>query len=578
LFSISLLFGGWVIPAAFMKLSGSLEKNKLSEILREVKAEKLTGILALKSQEGFGTIYFKDGVVIKAYSPTFRERVGRRLIDKGHITEKDLRKVMIFQKSEGKNLRIGQILIQQNLINGQVLNDTLRELMEDTLYTMVFWDGIYRFEANDLKDQDMNLRIDVDAFLDDIDKSFSKIEDDFLNVDNVQQEQEKVPTYNHQDIKDEIIESIDNITRSISSFTPQEIIILVEDEKLMRTIFTDGLKNFGYRVESFDNPTEALDRIKTMEPTRISPILIMDIVMPGISSPTEIYGGLELLSEINQSYPHIPVIVITSISDYEIRLKSLFMGSSYYLQKPEKAKLSSDMLRTGLDQFVEELSFCVGNLLRNKRIHHEKEQLAIIREQLINELMDAKFELGHAEREIERDIFDLTYLKKTTRDLLKKQSFAFIANILLEFLRIDQKRGFIAVLRRGELAFYQGFSDSPGDNIPKYNDSQDQYCIGFPDLKPFEDVIGFNKTFVGKLSPEEGDIIHSFLGGYVPKSCFIIPFRVYEKTVALLYCDDGEQQNAFKNLDQLQVLCNTASLAMQITILNEKISQKKSTI
>ncbi len=109
-----------------MKLSGSLEKNKLSDLLREVKAEKLTGVLALKSQEGFGTINFKDGVVINAYSPTFRERLGRRLIDKGHITEKDLRKVIIYQKSEGKNLRIGQILVQQNLISEQLLDDTLR--------------------------------------------------------------------------------------------------------------------------------------------------------------------------------------------------------------------------------------------------------------------------------------------------------------------------------------------------------------------------------------------------------------------------------------------------------------------
>jgi CheY-like chemotaxis protein len=558
-----------------MKLSGSLEKNKLSDILREVKGEKLTGILALKSQEGFGTIYFKDGVIINAYSPTFRERLGRRLIDKQSISEKDLRKVMIYQKTEGKNLRIGQILVQQGLITEEVLNEALRELMEDALYTMVFWDGIYRFEAGDIKNQDINLMIDVDKFLDDIGKSFSKIEDEFLSVDNqTPQKREKAPSREHRDIKDEIIESIDNITKSISSFTPQEIVILVEDEKLMRTIFADGLKNFGYRVESFDNPTDALDRVKTLEPTYISPILIMDLVMPGISSPTELYGGLELLSEINQNFPHIPVIVITSINDYEIRLKSLFLGSSYYLQKPEKAKLSSDMLRSGLDQFVEELSFCVGNLLRNKRIHHEKEQLAMIREQLINELMDAKFELGSAEKEIERDIFDLTYLKKTTRELLKKQSFAYIADTLIDFLRIDQKRGFVAIRKRGELSFYRGFTNSPGDNIVQYNDKPDQYCIGFLELKPFEEVTGFNKAYIGKLTPEEGEVIQSFLGGYIPKSCFIIPFRVYEKTVAILYCDDEEQKKAFNNLDQVQVLCNTASLAMQITILNEKIARK----
>jgi CheY-like chemotaxis protein len=559
-----------------MRLSGSLEKNKLSDILREIKGEKLSGVLALKSQEGFGTIYFKDGVIINAYSPTFRERLGRRLIDKGYISEKDLRKTMIYQKTEGKKLRIGEIMVKHSMISEEILHDTLRELMEDALYTMVFWDGIYRFETSDVGAQEMNLMLDVDNFLNDLGKSFSKIEDDLLTVEaEAPPKQEKSASRDHQDIRDEIIESIDNITKSISSFTPQEIVILVEDEKLMRTIFADGLSNFGYRVESFDNPTDALERIKTLEPTRISPILIMDIVMPGISSPNEIYGGLELLSEINQNFPYIPVIVITSIADYEIRLKALFMGSSYYLLKPEKARLSSDMLRSGLDRFVEELSFCVGNLLRNRRIHHEKEQLAIIREQLINELMDAKFELGSAEKEIERDIFDLTFLKKTTKELLKKQSFGYIADTIVDFLKIDHKRGFIGVIKRGELGYYRGFSNVSGDNIFRLNEQEDQFCIGFLELKPFDEVVGFNKIYTGKVSPEEGEVIQSFLGGYPPKSCFIIPFRVYEKTVAILYCDDDDQKTVFKNLDQVQILSNTASLAMQITILNEKIARKK---
>jgi CheY-like chemotaxis protein len=563
-----------------MKLSGSLEKSKLSDLLREVKNEKMTGILALKSQEGFGTIYFKDGFVINAYSPTFRERLGRRLIDKGHITDKDLRKVMIYQKTEGKNLRIGEILVQQNMITKEVLNDTLKELIEDSLYTMVFWDGIYRFESGDVKNQDINLSIDIDSFLNDISSSFTKLEDDLLTeeIEETPKPQKPVIRDGHHDIKEEIIQSIDNITRSISSFSPQELVILVEDEKLMRTIFADGLKNFGYRVESFDNPTDALERIRSLEPTRVSPILIMDIVMPGISSPTEIYGGLELLSEINQNYPHIPVIVITSIGDYEIRLKALFMGSSYYLQKPEKAKLSSDMLRSGLDQFVEELSFCVGNLLRNKRIHHEKEQLAVIREQLINELMDAKFELGNAEKEIERDIFDLTFLKRTTKELLKKQNFTFIADTIIDFLRIDQRRGFVGVLKRGELCYYRGFTSVTGNNISKLNEEQEQCCVGFLDIKPFDEVVGLNKIYTGTLSAQEGEVIRSFLGGYVPMSCFIIPFRVYDKTVAILYCDDEEPRSSFKNLDQVQILCNTASLAMQITILNEKISRKRQAI
>ncbi|MBN1883361.1 MAG: response regulator [Deltaproteobacteria bacterium] len=557
-----------------MKLSGSLEKNKLADILREVKRDNLTGVLAVKSQEGFGTIHFLNGIIVKAYSPTFKERMGRRLIEKRLISEKDLRKSLMFQKKEAPNTRLGDILLKQGFITEDNLKSTLKEIMEDTLYSMFFWDGIYRFEDEQIDDEEVELSVDVDEFLEEIDRSFSNMEIDFLSEEHDEDMPVKSVPTDQANIKDEIIKSIENVANSISSFSPQELVILVEDEKLMRTIFADGLMNFGYTVESYDNPTEALERINSLELTRVSPVLILDLVMPGIKSTVEIYGGLELLSEINQNLPQIPVIIITSINDTEIRLKSLFMGASYFLNKPDKSHLSSNLLRTGLDQFVEELSLCVENLFRNKRIHNEKEQLAFIREQLISELLDAKLELGSAEREIERDIFDLTYLKKTSKELLRKQSFAFISDTIFNFLKIDHDRGFIAVLKKADMSYYKGFSKKGGDNIEKLNQTSSAFSMGVLELDSFEEVVTKRTFYSGKMSDSDSEKLHKHIGGYLPANCLIIPFVVYDKTVAILYCDDESGTVADKNLDQLQILANAASLAMQITILNEKIARK----
>lgn len=559
-----------------MKLSGSLEKNKLSDIFRDAKDEKATGILAIKSQEGFGTIHFSDGAIVGADSPVFRERLGRRLTEKGILSEKDLRKSLMYQKKDGKDQRIGDILVKYDFITREDLNIELREIMKDTLYSMLFWDGIYRFESSDATEINEGFSIEIDEFLDDLDKSFTEIEDGFLVA-----ELEKDSTWQQTEVpektsvKDEIMQSIENVTQSISSFSPMELVVLVEDERLMRTIFSDGLANFGYQVESFDNPTDALERIKTFETTRVSPVLVLDLVMPGLSSVTDIYGGLELLTEINQNFPHIPVIIMTSLVDSEIRLKSLFMGASYYLNKPDKSFLSSQQLRSGLDQFVEELSLCVENIFRNKRMSTEKEQLAFIREQLISELLDAKLELGSAEKEIERDIFDLTYLKKTTYDLMQKQNFDFISDTILSFLKIDHIRGFIGIIRGHNLKFYKGFTKNDDDNIKALNKKPDDFSVGSIELESFEEVITSNKVYIGEVTPKDADIIQKNLGGYKPASCLIVPFRVYGKPVALLYCDDETEKMPSKNMDQIQVLCNAASLAMQITILNEKISQKK---
>jgi CheY-like chemotaxis protein len=497
-------------------------------------------------------------------------------VEKGLLSDKDLRKALMYQKKEARGYRIGDILVRLNLVSQEDLNTSLKEIVQDILYSMVFWDGIYRFEATGVSDQSLGLAIDVDQFIEGIQKSFTELEDDFLSTDNQnEQAKEWEAPYTHSQVKGEIIDSIEKITKSISSFAPQEQVILVEDEKLMRTIFTDGLINFGYKVESFDNPADALEKIKILEPSRTSPILVMDLVMPGISSPNEIYGGLELLTEINHNYPYIPVIVMTSVTDIEIRLKSLFMGASYFLNKPEKSALTTDLLRTSLDNFVEELSLCVENLFRNKRVHYEKEQLAFIREELINELLDAKLELGTAEKEIERDIFDLTFLKKTTTDLLRRQSFSFISETIFDFLGIDNDRGFIAVLRGGDLKYYRGFTKVKDDKIPFFNDHPDSFPSEIGELGPFQRVITSNNVFTGVLSEPDAETIQSAVEGYTPKNCFIIPFRVYEKPIAVLYCDILPDKPIGKNIDQTQILANTASLAMQITILNEKISTKR---
>ncbi len=347
----------------------------------------------------------------------------------------------------------------------------------------------------------------------------------------------------------------------------------MEDEKLMRTLFTDRLKNFGYDVDSFDNPTDALETIKSLESSPLSLVLITDIVMPGLTSSEKLYGGLELVAEINQNYPNVSIIVITSIGDYDIRLESLFMGASYFLRKPDKSKVDGDDLRTNLDKFVEELSLCVGNIFRSRRVYFERDQLNLIRGELIKSLMDARIELGGAEKQLERDLFDLTFLKKTTKELLSKQNFSFIVDTVLSFLRIDNGRAFIGVIKKDEFRYYKGFSLFE-DNVKHLNEHPEEFFVGLSAITSLKDTVNANKVFRGALPPEDVQTIYSFIGGYEATECVMIPFRVYDKTVAVLYCDNGPRKSERKDFDQLLVLANTASLAMQITVLNEKIKTK----
>ncbi len=558
-----------------MNYSGKLQENKLADILANIKSEGLTGILAIKSKEGYGNIYFNKGMITRADSPSYRERLGRSMIQKGIITEKDLRKALIYQKTEGKDERIGDILVKHGLISKEELYQNLQKIMGEIVFSMVYRGGIYRFVPTKINERDIEFCVDIDDFLKGMKESSKELEKNILSEkDSHTLASDAVRKERYGDIKEEIIESIEKIIKTISSFTPQEKVVLVEDEKLMRTLFSDGLRNFGYDVESYDNPTEALEKVKLLESSPLSLVLITDIVMPGLSSSDEIYGGLELVAEINQNYPNVSIIVMTSIGDYDIHLKSLFMGASYFLRKPDKSKYDGDDLRTSLDKFVEEISLCVGNIFRGRRVFFERDQLNLIREELIKSLMDARIELGGAEKQLERDLFDLTFLKKTTKELLNKQNFSFIVDTIFKFLKIDNDRAFIGVIKKGEFKYYKGFSLFQ-DNIQNLNDHPEQCNIDLSTVKSLEEMVAKNRMFRGALPREDLKIVHSIIQGYEPMECVMIPFRVYDKTVAVLYCDNRPEKTERKDFDQLQVLANTASLAMQITVLNEKIATKQ---
>jgi CheY-like chemotaxis protein len=558
-----------------MNYAGKLEKCKLTDILSTIKEERLTGVLAIKSQRNFGTISFNEGTIIKVYSAHFRERFGRHLIEQGLITDKDLRKSLMYQKKEGKGYRIGDILVRHGFISQEQLIENIQKIMEEIVFSMVYWGGIYRFEPTKTDEEGIEITLDVDDFIQRIDKSFDAVGD---NIEAIERQETNGSRQNAPElyggIKEEVLEAIEKVTQAISSFVPREKVILVEDEKLMRTIFTDGLINFGYDVESFDNPTDALDQIARNDHTPLSLVLVTDIVMPGISSDDGLFGGLELVAELNQKYPNISIVVMTSIDNYDIRLKSLFMGASYFLNKPDKRILDGDYLRMGLGRFVEELSLCIGNLFRNKRAFYEREQLTIIREELIRALMDARVELSGAEKQLERDIFDLTFLKKTTKDLLQRQNFSFIVDTILGFLKIDNDRGFIGVVRKGEFKYFRGFS-TVVDSIESLNRNPDEFVVDTSSIKSMSDVAASNSIFQGALPSEDARIIQALIGGYLPRESIIIPFRVYDKTVAILYCDNAPERQGYRDTDQIKILTNAASLAMQITVLNEKITVRQ---
>ena len=103
----------------------------------------------------------------------------------------------------------------------------------------------------------------------------------------------------------------------------KDMIWIVDDDRSIRWVLEKSFDKAGFDSESFDSGDALLERLKSRQPDAI----ISDIRMPG-------NDGLEVLGEVQETYPQIPVIIMTAHSDLSSAVKSYKRGAFEYLPKP----------------------------------------------------------------------------------------------------------------------------------------------------------------------------------------------------------------------------------------------------
>src|SRR6266545_7147494 len=101
-------------------------------------------------------------------------------------------------------------------------------------------------------------------------------------------------------------------------------VLLVDDERFARTVYSDYLCGAGYDVEVADGTEAALAILGQ----RRFDVLLTDVILPGARD------GLELLDLAKQQDPNIGVIVITALVKVDPAVRAMKSGASDYLVKP----------------------------------------------------------------------------------------------------------------------------------------------------------------------------------------------------------------------------------------------------
>jgi CheY-like chemotaxis protein len=115
-------------------------------------------------------------------------------------------------------------------------------------------------------------------------------------------------------------------------------LLVVDDDRTTRTLMQMQLASAGYDVETAENGTAALDRIRAAR----FDLVLLDVWMPGMD-------GLEVLARLREGEEPPRVVVMTADGAPQTLLKAVRQRAYRYLKKPVEPDHLKDVVRSVLE-------------------------------------------------------------------------------------------------------------------------------------------------------------------------------------------------------------------------------------
>jgi len=133
---------------------------------------------------------------------------------------------------------------------------------------------------------------------------------------------------------------------------------IVDDDPSIRFVLEKALAREQLPTRSFVHPKEVLEAFESVSDQALAPsVLVSDIRMPG-------GNGLQLLEQVHEDHPQLPVIIMTAYSDLDSAVSAFQRGAFEYLPKPFDLPKAVELIKRAVQQSesqAPELSQSAGN-------------------------------------------------------------------------------------------------------------------------------------------------------------------------------------------------------------------------
>lgn len=561
-----------------MSLVGNLEDLGLGEILQIVSLSRKSGVLTLYSRGREGKVVFRQGQVIRATSPTYKEGLGEVLVRKGLIDQNLLNRALSIQKGKGFKEKLGTLLVKDFQISAATIEEVVREQIENVVYSLFDWsEGTFAFELQDSVEVVDTIEMDPMQFMleQGLNPQFlamegSRIIDEKRRggkyVKNAKPlTQEISPPEENVDLNFDLLEPETYLPTPFSAAETNEypILVLVDDNAATREALVPSLQQSGYAVHAFAKSEGAITKLAALYREGLRPVALVDLIMPKMDG-SGMLGGVELLELIKDNFPDITVLAMADYHNSEAERKVRRMRFPL-IMKPRINEIGNkDLLRTFVGRLLAELA----RVRSGGGGPAEWSDKVNLGDELRLEMGEEPATFGPVVQSA-----GISLLRGMLEELHNPSLGGGLILLVLRFASEFMNRAVVFIVKKEEIV---GLGQFGIDDIDGLADSKIRNMkIPREGNSLFTQLVETQVSV--KIKPDDGAwsrYLLGQLGGGLPTEVFVGPIVSEGKVVALLYGDNLPEKKPIGDTDSLEIFLSQAGLAMEKALLQRRLKER----